>query len=76
MHAAHLAAVVPAAVDQFTWNDTLGEDAALVVDVLEEQVDGGQTLCETALERLPFLPVRIRGSRSNGKMRSVPCSSP
>ncbi len=42
--AAHLAAEVPAAVEQLARDDALGEDAALVVDVLQEQVDGGQAL--------------------------------
>ena len=53
MHAAHLAAVVPAAVDQLARHDAFAEDPPLVVHVLQEQVDGGQPLARPALERAP-----------------------
>ncbi len=52
--ATHLAAVVAAAVDQFRRHHAFGEDSTLVVDVLEEQVDGGQPLSQTPLERVPL----------------------
>ena len=52
--AAHLAPVVAAAVDQLARDDALGEDAPLVVDVLQEQVDRGQPLRQAALERVPL----------------------
>ena len=75
--AAHFTPVVPAAEDQLARHDALGEDAALVVDVLQEQIDRGEPLREPALERGPTrAPVTMRGSRSKGKIRSVPCSSP
>ena len=56
MHAdaAHLAAVVPAAVDQLARHDAFGEDPALVVDVLQEQVDRRQALRQAAVERPPL----------------------
>jgi len=52
--AAHLAAVVAAAVDQFARDDALGEDASFVVDVLEKEVDGDQALRQAALQRVPL----------------------
>ena len=52
--AAHLAPVVPAALHQLARDDAFGEDSPLVIDVLEEQVDGGQPLREAALERPPL----------------------
>ena len=52
--AAHLAPVVPAAVDQVARHDAFGEDPALVVDVLEKQVDRRQPLRQAALERAPL----------------------
>ena len=53
-HAAHLAAVVAAAVDELARHDAFGEDAPLVVDVAQEQVDRGQPLGQAALERGPL----------------------
>ena len=52
--AAHLTAIVLAAVEQLARHDALGEDAALVVDVLQEQVDGRQALRQAVDERLPL----------------------
>ena len=54
VHAAHLAAEVPAAVDQLARHDAVGEDPALVVDVLEEQVERGDPLRQPALDRVPL----------------------
>ena len=54
LDAAHLAPVVPAAVDEFRRHDAFREDASLVVDVLQEQIDGRQTLRESAFERVPL----------------------
>ena len=71
--AAHLAAIVAAAVEQVARDDALGEDAALVVDVLEKQVDRGEPLGQAAPSVPHSAAVMMRGSRSNGKMRSVPC---
>ena len=52
--AAHLAPVMPAAQHQFARDNPLGEYSRVVVDVLEEQVDGGEPLREAALEGTPF----------------------
>jgi hypothetical protein len=53
-HAAHLTAVVAAAEHQFPWHHALSEDAALVVDVLEKQIDGDEPLGEAPFQRVPF----------------------
>ena len=55
--AAHLAAEVLAAVEQLPRNDALGEDPALVIDVLQEQVDGRQALRQAA-DRASATPPR------------------
>jgi hypothetical protein len=73
---AHFAPVVTTAVHQLTGYHTLGQNPPLVVDVLEEQVDGVQPLGKTTFERFPLARGDKRGSRSKGKIRSVPCSSP
>ncbi len=52
--AAHLAPEVPAAVEQVARHDAFGENPALVVDVLEEEVDGRQPLREARSERAPL----------------------
>ena len=52
--AAHLAAVVRAAVDQLARDDALGEDPALVVDVLQEEVQREDALRQPALELVPL----------------------
>ena len=52
--AAHFAPVVPAAVHQLARHDALGEDASLVVDVLEKEVDRDQPLRQAALQRVPL----------------------
>ena len=52
--AAHLAAEVAAAVDELARHDAFREDAPLVVDVAQEQVDGGEPLRQPALERVPL----------------------
>ena len=53
-HAAHLAPVVRAAVDQLARDDAFREDLALVVDVLQEQVEGEQPLRQPALDDAPL----------------------
>jgi hypothetical protein len=50
----HLTAEVLAGVDEVAGNDAVSEDASFVVDVLEEEVERGDALGETALDRLPF----------------------
>ena len=75
-HAAHLAPVVRAAVDQLARDDAFREDPALVVDVLQEQVERRDPLRQPALDALHSAPVMMRGRRSKGKIRSVPSSSP
>ncbi len=50
----HLAAVVRAAVDQLARDDAFREDLALVVDVLQEQVEGEQALRQAALDDAPL----------------------
>ena len=52
--AAHLPAVVRAAVDQVARHDPFGEDAAVVVDVLQEEIERVDALRQTALEVLPL----------------------
>ena len=52
--AAHLAPVVLRAVDQLARHDAFREDAAVVVDVAQEQVERGQALRQAALDRLPL----------------------
>ena len=43
-----------AGVDEFAGDDAVFEDAAFVVDVLEEEVEGGDALGETALDLGPL----------------------
>ena len=69
-HAAHLAPVVPAAVDQLARHDALGEDASLVVDVLEKEIDGDEPLREPALERVPF----VRGDDAGQQIERGRCA--
>jgi hypothetical protein len=42
------------AIDDLARNDAVLEDAALVVDVLEEEVEGGDALGEAALDGGPL----------------------
>ena len=51
---AHLAPVVLRAVDQLARHDAFREDAAVVVDVAQEQIERGQALRQAALDRLPL----------------------
>ena len=50
----HLAAVMPAALHEIARYHAFREDASVVIDIFQEQVDRGQALGETALERTPF----------------------
>ena len=50
----HLAAEVLAGVDDFARNDAVGEDAAFVVDVFQEEVERHDALGEAALDLIPF----------------------
>ena len=54
LEALHLAAVVLAGVDDLAGDDAVVEDAALVVDVFEEEVKGDDALGEAALDGGPF----------------------
>src|SRR5262245_57975088 len=63
LHTSHLAPIVPAAVDELRWDNAFGEDASLVVDVLEEQVDRGQPLSQAAFERIPLTTCQDPGQQ-------------
>jgi outer membrane lipoprotein-sorting protein len=54
VHAEHLAAEHFGAVDQFGRNDAASEDVLLVVDVLAEEIEGGDALDEAAFDGFPF----------------------
>ena len=51
---AHLAPVVRAAEDQFARDDAGAQDAAVMVDVAQEQVEGGDALGQSPFELLPL----------------------
>ena len=42
-------------VDEMAWDDAFLQDAAILVDVLEEHVQRGEPLNQPALDRLPFV---------------------
>src|SRR5579864_903988 len=52
---AHLASIAARANHDFSGNDTLVEDALLVVNVVEEQINGVDALLQSALYDLPFI---------------------
>ena len=54
LEADHLAAEVLTAIYDFAGNDAILEDAALVVDVLEEEVECGDALGEAAFDGGPL----------------------
>ena len=53
LEAGHLAAELRAGVDELAGDDAVFEDAAFVVDVFEEEVEGGDALGEAALDLGP-----------------------
>ena len=55
VEAAHFAAEVLAAVDQVARDDAFGKDAAFVIDVAEEEIEGGQALREAFFDLRPFV---------------------
>jgi hypothetical protein len=54
IQAAHLAAEVFAAINEFPGDDAIGEDAAFVIDVSEEKVEGSEALSESFFDFGPF----------------------
>ncbi len=55
LQAAHLAAVVLAAVDQFARNNLVVEDLGFGVDVAQKEIESGDALGEAALDAIPLL---------------------
>ena len=53
---AHLAAIVFGAVDHIHRHHAVLDDLTLVVDIMQEQVERGETLAQAALDRRPFAP--------------------
>ena len=51
---AHLAAEMLAGIDDFARHDAVGQTAAFVVDIAQEQVQGGDALRQAALDGVPF----------------------
>ena len=54
VHAHHLAAEVPGAEDQLGRHDFFAQDALVVIDVVQEVVEGGHALGEAALQPVPL----------------------
>ncbi len=52
--AAHLAPEVTAAIDQFARHDAIVEDLAFVIDIFQEEVEGGDALGQAVLDLRPF----------------------
>ena len=55
LEAAHLAAIVLAAVDQFARNNVVVEDFGFGVDIAQEEIESGDALGEPALDAIPLL---------------------
>ena len=55
LQAAHLTAIVLAAVDELAGDDSVVEDFGVGVDVAQEVIEGGDALGETALDVVPLL---------------------
>src|SRR5205809_1259672 len=53
--AAHLATKMFAAEDQFARHNAIGQNAALMVDVLQKKIERGDALGESALNDMPFI---------------------
>ena len=54
VESAHFAAEVAAPVHQFARDDTFRQDPSLVIDVFEEQVQGGEALGQAVLDLAPL----------------------
>jgi hypothetical protein len=54
LQAAHLAAVMAAAIDQLAGNDVVIEDPGVRIDVAQEKVERGDALGEAALDPVPL----------------------
>ena len=52
-HADHLAPEMPAGVDDAAGNHAVPDDLPLVIDVLEEEIEGGDALRQAALDGVP-----------------------
>ena len=65
VHATHLAAIVPARVDNLARDDLVRQDAALMINVLQKQIEGGDALGEARLDLPPL------GASDNARQQVV-----
>jgi len=54
-HAPHMRPVIGVAQDQFGRNDAVLQDLLFVIEVVEQQVEGGDPLNDAALDLPPFI---------------------
>src|SRR5450755_98 len=52
---AHFAPQMTAAIDQPARNHSIRENLLIVVNIVEEEIEGGDALCQTLLDGGPFL---------------------
>ena len=57
-------------------DDAVTDDTTLVIEVVDETIEGDNALLQSRLDVTPFGGLHDAGDVSNGKMRSVPVSSP
>ena len=55
VEAAHFAAEMFTGINEFAGNDAFGEDAAFVINVAEEKIQGGEALRQAALDLCPLV---------------------
>ncbi len=72
----HLPPEVLAAIHHLTRHDPVVQNPPLVIDVLQKQIQRRNPLRQPTLDGRPLSAVMIRGSRSYGKIFSVPSSRP
>jgi hypothetical protein len=74
---AHFAAEVAATVHQFARDNTIRQDPSMVINVFEEQVQGGDVLGQAVLDLAPLSVWNDPRQQSRwGNTRSVPSSLP
>jgi hypothetical protein len=71
VEADHFGTVIGIAQYQRLRNDPVPKNGLVVIDVPEERVQRGDALFDAAFNMVPFRRVRILGTRSNGKIRSI-----